>query len=37
LGARNKLNNLFLRDLQADQHGKDILEVMRKKHPEIYF
>jgi hypothetical protein len=29
----------FLRDLQADweQHGKDILEVMRKKQPEIYF
>jgi hypothetical protein len=39
LGARNKLTDLFLRDLQADwaQHGKDVLEVMRKKHPEIYF
>jgi hypothetical protein len=28
-----------LRDLQTDweQHGKDILELMREKHPEIYF
>jgi hypothetical protein len=39
LGARNKLIDLFLRDLQADweQHDKDISEVMRKKHPDIYF
>jgi hypothetical protein len=39
VGSRNKLSEDFLRDLQADweQHGKDILEVMREKHPEIYF
>jgi hypothetical protein len=39
LTACNKLAEAFLRDLQADweQHGKDILEVMRKNHPEIYF
>jgi hypothetical protein len=37
--ATLRLAEVFLRDLQADweQHGKDILEVMRKKHPEIYF
>src|SRR6516225_12178357 len=37
--AASRLAEVFLRDLQADwaQHGKDILEVMRKKHPEIYF
>ena len=39
VGSRNRLSEDFLRDLQADweQHGKDILEVMREKHPEIYF
>jgi hypothetical protein len=39
VGSRNKLTEDFLRDLQADweQHGKKILEVMREKHPEIYF
>jgi hypothetical protein len=39
VGSRNKLTEDFLRDLQADweQHGKNILEVMREKHPEIYF
>jgi hypothetical protein len=39
VGSRNKLSEDFLADLQADweQHGKDILEVMREKHPEIYF
>ena len=37
--AALRLAEAFLRDLQEDwaQHGKDILEVMRKKHPEIYF
>jgi hypothetical protein len=37
--AALRLAEAFLRDLQADweQHGKDVLEVMRKKHPEIYF
>src|SRR6516162_5254172 len=37
--AALRLAEVFLRDLQADweQHSKDILEVMRKKHPEIYF
>jgi hypothetical protein len=39
VGSRNKLSEDFLADLQADweQHGKDILEVMRERHPEIYF
>jgi hypothetical protein len=38
-GACNELTEAFLHDLQEDwaQHGKRILEVMRKKHPEIYF
>ena len=37
--AALRLAEVFLRDLQADweQHGKEILEVMRKKYPEIYF
>jgi hypothetical protein len=37
--AALRLAEVFLRDLQEDwaQHGKEILEVMRKKHPEIYF
>jgi hypothetical protein len=37
--AALRLAEAFLHDLQADweQHGKDILEVMRLKHPEIYF
>jgi hypothetical protein len=37
--AALRLAEVFLRDLQADweQHGKEILEVMRKKHPEMYF
>jgi hypothetical protein len=36
LGSLHRLAEVFLRDLQADwaQHGKDVLEVMRKKHPE---
>jgi hypothetical protein len=39
VGSHYKLVEDFLRDLRADweQHGKDILEVMREKHPEIYF
>jgi hypothetical protein len=38
-GACNELTEAFLHDLQEDwaQHGKHILEVMRQKHPEIYF
>jgi hypothetical protein len=37
--AALRLAEAFLRDLQANlaQHGKEILEVMRKKRPEIYF
>jgi hypothetical protein len=37
--AALRLAEAFLRDLQADWelHGKDVLEVMRQKHPEIYF
>jgi hypothetical protein len=37
--AALRLAEAFLRDLQADweQHGKGVLEVMRQKHPEIYF
>jgi hypothetical protein len=37
--AALRLAEAFLRDLQEDwaQHGKHTLEVMRKKHPEIYF
>jgi hypothetical protein len=39
MGSRDKLSQDFLADLQEDweQHGRDILEVMREKHPEIYF
>jgi hypothetical protein len=39
VGSRNRLSQHFLGDLQEDweQHGKDILLVMRKEFPEIYF
>jgi hypothetical protein len=39
VGSRNKLSQDFLGDLQTDweQHGKDILAIMRAKFPEIYF
>ena len=39
VGSRNKLSQDFLGDLQEDweQHGKDILAIMRAKFPEIYF
>jgi hypothetical protein len=39
VGSRNKLSQDFLRDLQEDweQHGKNILSIMREKFPEIYF
>ena len=39
MGSRNKLSQDFLGDLQEDweQHGKDILPIMREKFPEIYF
>jgi hypothetical protein len=38
-GSRNKLTEDFLRDLQADweRHGKDILSIVRKSSPQIYF
>jgi hypothetical protein len=39
LGSRNKLSEDFLCDLQEDweQHGREILQIMREKFPEIYF
>jgi len=39
VGARNKLSQDFLGDLQEDwdQHGPEILRIMREKFPEIYF
>jgi hypothetical protein len=39
LGSRNRLSEDFLADLQADweEYGKEILSIMREKHPELYF
>ena len=39
VGSRNKLSQDFLGDLQADweQHGTEILRIMREQFPEIYF
>jgi hypothetical protein len=39
VGSRNKLSENFLADLQVDreQHGKEILSIMREKYPQIYF
>ena len=39
VGSRNKLSQDFLGDLQEDwdQHGPEILRIMREKFPEIYF
>lgn len=39
LGSRNRLSEDFLADLQADweQHGSEILSIMRERHPQIYF
>src|SRR5262249_6214268 len=39
VGSRNKLSQDFLGDLQVDwdQHGPEILQIMREKFPEIYF
>ena len=39
VGSRNKLSQDFLGDLQAywEQHGTEILRVMREKFPETYF
>jgi hypothetical protein len=39
VGSRNKPSEEFLRDLQQDweQHGKEVLEIMRKKYPDVYF
>jgi hypothetical protein len=39
VGSRNRLSENFLADLQADweQHGNEILSIMREKHPEMYF
>ena len=39
MGSRNKLSQDFLGDLQVDwdQHGPEILQIMREKFPEIYF
>ena len=35
VGSRNRLNENFLADLQADweEHGKEILSIMREKPP----
>ncbi len=39
VGSRNKLSQDFLRDLQEDweQHGTEILRIVREKFPEVYF
>ena len=39
VGSRNRLTEVFLRDLQAqwEQHGKDVLEVIAEDYLVIYF
>ena len=38
-GSRSKLNEDFLTDWFEDyqKHGKEVIETVRKKHPEKYF
>jgi hypothetical protein len=39
VGSRNRLSEHFLADLQADwqQHGNEILPIIREKYPDLYF